>query len=164
MYGWDQRTALIRRDAAMARVAALTDTASLVCQTVKRAEIERYECAKSALIREWKILQVVSQINIWLSRSKEEIDRQNHAIDFLHSQKNIALARLSVDFCQRMLAIEAIWDPKDDQQTAKWFKDDQQTAECHEDETENTAECDIQCWRILYPTYEQNKYSMLDID
>ena len=162
MYGWDQRTALIRRDAAMARVAALTDTASLVCQTVKRAEIDRYECEKSALIREWKIYTVVWQINVMLSRCKEEIKRHDRAIDLLDSQKNIALASLAVDFCQRMLAIEAIWDPKDVQKTAKSQKD----------ETENTGECEtmyhIPVWRIEYPKYDQKTDKphnlMLDID
>ena len=110
MFGWDQRTSLKARDEAMARVAGISDVASVLYKAVHGAELMRYQ--QSCIMHEThKSAQaVMGRLSVLMAdpMERDAILREND-LDMI----NLCAAyhNLSIDFCERMFAIQAIWGP-----------------------------------------------------
>jgi hypothetical protein len=110
MFGWDQRTSLKARDEAMARVAGISDVASVLYKAVQGAELMRYQ--QSCIMHEThkSVQAVMGRLSVLMADPKERdaILREND-LDMINL--SVSYHNLSIDFCERMLAIQAIWGP-----------------------------------------------------
>ena len=134
MFGWDQRAAVIRRDIAMARVAKIPDTAWMVCHAAKLVELQRFEDRKQEMLKELQMETVIWRLSVLCSSTAAEVETHNRAMAIVSSDSHMHMALLSIDFCKRMLAIEAIWGPEPDHET-------ENTAQSSDDNVQDTGKC-----------------------
>jgi hypothetical protein len=111
MFGWDQRTALNNRDEAMARVAMSSDTSSLIYNAALTTEVLRFNKRMIKLDRYKQTQEELfdcsyKRANSGVQRAIMIIDRHLNKLDII-----IAQDKLSTDLNDRMVAIQAIWDP-----------------------------------------------------